>query len=83
MESLIGVDLSLASVLDVRLSSQAFDKQAYHGGTPPPFNLPLATATQAGPMGAPTTPYGTPFLPVMAAHQAHSQMMHHPIQQVS
>ncbi|XP_059165649.1 protein lingerer-like isoform X3 [Physella acuta] len=59
--------------------SQAFDKQAYHGGTPPPFNLPLATATQAGPMGAPTTPYGTPFLPVMA----HSQMMHHPIQQES
>ncbi|CAL1527721.1 unnamed protein product [Lymnaea stagnalis] len=61
--------------------TQAFDKQGFHGGTPPPFSLPLATATQAGPMGAPTTPYGAPFLPVMAAHQAHSQMMHHPIQQ--
>ncbi|XP_055868175.1 protein lingerer isoform X2 [Biomphalaria glabrata] len=63
--------------------SQAFDKQGFHGGTPPPFNLPLATATQAGPMAAPTTPYGAPFVPVMAAHQPHSQMMHHPIQQDS
>ncbi|KAH9500843.1 hypothetical protein Btru_073146 [Bulinus truncatus] len=63
--------------------SQAFDKQGFHGGTPPPFNLPLATATQAGPIAAPTTPYGAPFVPVMAAHQPHSQMMHHPIQQDS
>lgn len=63
--------------------TQGFDKQGFHGGTPPPFNLPLATASQAGPMGAPTTPYGAPFLPVMAAHQPHSQMMHHPMQQDS
>ncbi|GFO10072.1 ubiquitin-associated protein 2 [Plakobranchus ocellatus] len=64
--------------------SQPFDKQGFHGGTPPPYNLPLANATQSGPMGGPTNPYGAgPFLPVMAAHQAHSQMMHHPMQQDS
>lgn len=56
--------------------SQAFDKQGY-AGTPPPFNLPLATGTQAGHLGAPTTPYATPFVPVMAHQpQPHSQMMH-------
>ncbi|RUS84987.1 hypothetical protein EGW08_007232, partial [Elysia chlorotica] len=61
--------------------TQPFDKQGFHGGTPPPYNLPLASATQSGQMGGPTNPYGAPFLPVMAAHQAHSQMIHHPIQQ--
>ncbi|KAK3761060.1 hypothetical protein RRG08_022466 [Elysia crispata] len=63
--------------------NQPFDKQGFHGGTPPPYNLPLASATQSGPMGGPTNPYGAPFLPVMAAHQAHSPMIHHPIQQDS
>ncbi|GFS00400.1 ubiquitin-associated protein 2, partial [Elysia marginata] len=63
--------------------TQPFDKQGFHGGTPPPYSLPLASATQSGPMGGPTNPYGAPFLPVMAAHQAHSPMIHHPIQQDS
>jgi len=60
--------------------TQGFDKQGFHGGTPPPFNLPMASVSQAGPMGAPASPYGAPFLPaqVMAAHQAHGQMMQHP-----
>uniref|UniRef100_A0A0B7BCL0 UBA domain-containing protein n=1 Tax=Arion vulgaris TaxID=1028688 RepID=A0A0B7BCL0_9EUPU len=59
--------------------TQTYDKQGFHGGTPPPFSLPIASATQAGPMGGPTTPYATaPFLPIMAAHQ-----LHHPIQQDS
>ncbi|BFY97711.1 hypothetical protein BsWGS_00750 [Bradybaena similaris] len=59
--------------------TQTYDKQGFHGGTPPPFSLPLASATQAGPMGGPTTPYATaPFLPIMATHQ-----LHHPIQQDS
>jgi len=57
--------------------TQGFDKQGFHGGTPPPFNLPMASVSQAGPMGAPASPYGAPFLPVMA-HQAHGQMMQHP-----
>ncbi|KAL3866475.1 hypothetical protein ACJMK2_043769 [Sinanodonta woodiana] len=35
--------------------------------------------TQAGPLGAPTTPYGTTFMPMMT-HQTHSQMMHHQLQ---
>lgn len=62
---------------------QAFDKQGFHAGTPPPFNMPLAagqlaTGTQAAPLGTPTGPYGTPYVPLMT-HQPHSQMMHHPL----
>ncbi|KAL4227227.1 copulation [Mactra antiquata] len=64
--------------------AQAFDKQGFHAGTPPPFNLQmaagqLATGTQAGPLGAPTAAFGGPFVPMMT-HQPHSQMMHHPLQ---
>ena len=68
---------------------QAYDKQGFHAGTPPPFNMPLAagqlaanqlaTGSQAGPLGTPTAPYGAPFVPLMT-HQPHSQMMHHPLQ---
>lgn len=66
-------------------AQQAFDKQGFHTGTPPPFNLQLAAAatqqlaagSQAGALGAPTTPYGAPFVPMMT-HQPHSQMIHHP-----
>ncbi|XP_060063768.1 ubiquitin-associated protein 2-like isoform X5 [Ylistrum balloti] len=63
--------------------TQAFDKQGFHAGTPPPFNLPLATGTQAGPLGAPTTPYGAaPFMnvPMMPPH---NQMLHPNMQQDS
>ncbi|XP_041365662.1 protein lingerer-like isoform X2 [Gigantopelta aegis] len=60
--------------------AQPFDKQAFHAGTPPPFNLPLASATQAGAMGAAT--YGAPYVPMMP-HQPHSQMLHHALQQDS
>ncbi|XP_060063765.1 ubiquitin-associated protein 2-like isoform X2 [Ylistrum balloti] len=66
-----------------RSSSEAFDKQGFHAGTPPPFNLPLATGTQAGPLGAPTTPYGAaPFMnvPMMPPH---NQMLHPNMQQDS
>jgi len=63
--------------------AQAFDKQGFHAGTPPPFGLPmagqLATGTQGGALGAHTTPYGAPFVPMMP-HQPHSQMLHHPLQ---
>jgi len=65
----------------VLLFLQSFDKAGFHAGTPPPFNIPLPTGTQAGPMGGPTA-YGTPYVPVMT-HQPHSQMLHHPLQQVS
>lgn len=61
---------------------QAFDKQGFAAGTPPPFSLPLAAGTQAGPMGAPTNPYGTPagpFVPMMP----HSQILHPSLHQVS
>ncbi|XP_052794183.1 protein lingerer-like [Mya arenaria] len=65
---------------------QAFDKQGFHAGTPPPFNLQmaagqLATGTQAGSLGAHTTPYA-PYVPMMP-HQPHSQMLHHPLQDTS
>lgn len=63
--------------------TQGFDKQGFPGGTPPPFNLPLASASQAGPLGAPTAPYGAPYLPMMPP-QAHNQtILHHPLQQDS
>lgn len=57
---------------------QAFDKQGFAAGTPPPFSLPLAAGTQAGPMGAPTNPYGTPgpFIPVMPHSQIHHPTLH-------
>lgn len=56
----------------------AFDKQGFAAGTPPPFSLPLAAGTQAGPMGAPTNPYGTPgpFIPVMPHSQIHHPTLH-------
>ncbi|XP_046545637.1 protein lingerer-like isoform X3 [Haliotis rubra] len=77
--SATGADL--ASSAYNKTHTQGFDKQAFHAGTPPPFNLPMAT--QAGAMGAPTTPYGAaPFVPMMP-HQPHSQMLHHPLQQDS
>lgn len=53
--------------------TQSFDKAGFHGGTPPPFNLPMASGTQGGPMGGPAAAYGTPYVPVMPH-------MHHPIQ---
>lgn len=63
--------------------TQPFEKQGFHAGTPPPFNLPMAaTGTQAGPLGAPTTPYGAPFVPMMA-HQPPSQLLHPQMQQDS
>jgi hypothetical protein len=61
--------------------NQSYDKATgFHAGTPPPFNLPLPTGTQAGAMGAPTAAYGAPYVPVMT-HQPPSQMMHHHLQQ--
>ena len=60
---------------------QSFDKAGFHAGTPPPYGLTMPTGTQAGPMAAPTGPYGTPYVPVLP-HQQHSQMMHHHLQQV-
>ncbi|XP_071846076.1 uncharacterized protein [Apostichopus japonicus] len=57
--------------------SQTFaDKQsAYHNQTPPPFNFPMATATQGGHAGA---TYPTPFVPLFPP-QAHSAMPLHQI----
>ncbi|XP_052278403.1 protein lingerer-like isoform X3 [Dreissena polymorpha] len=82
----VSSDIPLAGGYAQKNHTQAFDKQAFHTGTPPPFNLPmggqLATGNQTGPLGAHTGPYGTPFVPMMA-HQPHSQMMHHPIQDTS
>lgn len=74
----LAVNLNLFVLICLLL--QAFDKQGFHAGTPPPFNLQmapgqLATGTQAGPLGTPTGHYGTPFVPVMP-HQPHSQMLH-------
>jgi len=60
---------------------QAFDKGAFHSGTPPPpFNMALPSAAQTGAtLGG---GYGTPYMP-MVPHQSHSaQILHHPMSQV-
>jgi len=73
----------LVNVIKFIFVLQAFDKQGFHAGTPPPFNLPLGTGTQAGPLGAPTTPYAAaPFVNVPMMQQPHSQMLHPTLQQV-
>lgn len=63
--------------------AQSYDKTAgFHAGTPPPFSLPLPTGTQAGAMAAPQAAYA-PYMQMMTAHQPHSQMLHHHLQQDS
>ncbi|KAI0237344.1 hypothetical protein LSAT2_012142 [Lamellibrachia satsuma] len=62
--------------------TQPYDKPGFHAGTPPPFNLPLATGSQAAPLGAPTG-YGAPAYMPMMPPQQHSQMLHHHMQQDS
>ena len=61
--------------------AQAFDKGAFHSGTPPPpFNMALPSAAQTG--AALGGGYGTPYMP-MVPHQSHStQILHHPMSQV-
>nr|XP_006811805.1 PREDICTED: ubiquitin-associated protein 2-like [Saccoglossus kowalevskii] len=65
--------------------AQSFDKQGFHAGTPPPFNIPLASGAQGGTMN-PATGYAAtpaPFVQMMAPHphqhqhQHHSQMLAH------
>jgi len=55
---------------------QAFDKGAFHSGTPPPpFNMAQTGAALGG-------GYGAPYMP-MVPHQSHStQILHHPLSQV-
>uniref|UniRef100_A0A803SXU3 Ubiquitin associated protein 2 n=1 Tax=Anolis carolinensis TaxID=28377 RepID=A0A803SXU3_ANOCA len=63
--------------------TQAFDKQGFHAGTPPPFSLPSALGS-TGPLNPGTAPgYApAPFLHILPAHQQpHSQMLHHHLQQ--
>ncbi|KAK9408748.1 ubiquitin-associated protein 2 [Crotalus adamanteus] len=62
---------------------QIFDKQGFHAGTPPPFNLPSALGS-TGPLNPGAAPgYApAPFLHILPAHQQpHSQVLHHHLQQ--
>ncbi|XP_029295388.1 ubiquitin-associated protein 2-like isoform X2 [Cottoperca gobio] len=63
--------------------SQTFDKQGFHTGTPPPFNLPSALGGTGplNPGGAPG--YApAPFLHILPPHQQpHSQLLHHHLTQ--
>ncbi|XP_060746405.1 ubiquitin-associated protein 2a isoform X3 [Tachysurus vachellii] len=63
--------------------TQSFDKQGFHAGTPPPFNLPSALGGTGplNPGGAPG--YApAPFLHILPAHQQpHSQLLHHHLTQ--
>ncbi|KAF5893979.1 ubiquitin-associated protein 2 isoform X1, partial [Clarias magur] len=63
--------------------TQSFDKQGFHAGTPPPFNLPSALGGTGplNPGGAPGYAPG-PFLHILPAHQQpHSQLLHHHLTQ--
>ncbi|XP_069780258.1 ubiquitin-associated protein 2a isoform X2 [Narcine bancroftii] len=63
--------------------TQSFDKHGFHAGTPPPFTLPspLGGTGTLNPSMAPGG-YAPPFLHLVSAHQqAHSQMLHHQLQQ--
>ncbi|XP_026177489.1 ubiquitin-associated protein 2-like isoform X2 [Mastacembelus armatus] len=63
--------------------TQSFDKQAFHTGTPPPFNLPSALGG-TGPLNPGAAPgYApAPFLHILPPHQQpHSQLLHHHITQ--
>ncbi|XP_041856044.1 ubiquitin-associated protein 2-like isoform X1 [Melanotaenia boesemani] len=63
--------------------TQSFDKQGFHTGTPPPFNLPSALGG-TGPLNPGTAPgYApAPFLHILPPHQQpHSQLLHHHLTQ--
>ncbi|KAA0719856.1 Ubiquitin-associated protein 2 [Triplophysa tibetana] len=63
--------------------TQTFDKQGFHAGTPPPFNLPSALGG-TGPLtpGAAPGYAPAPFLHILPAHQQpHSQLLHHHLTQ--
>ncbi|XP_048219752.1 ubiquitin-associated protein 2 isoform X1 [Perognathus longimembris pacificus] len=63
--------------------TQAFDKQGFHAGTPPPFSLPSALgSTGALAPGAAAGYAPPPFLHILPAHQQpHSQLLHHHLPQ--
>ncbi|XP_051533054.1 ubiquitin-associated protein 2-like isoform X1 [Myxocyprinus asiaticus] len=63
--------------------TQSFDKQGFHAGTPPPFNLPSALGG-TGPLtpGAAPGYAPAPFLHILPPHQQpHSQLLHHHLTQ--
>ncbi|XP_056587198.1 ubiquitin-associated protein 2a isoform X2 [Triplophysa dalaica] len=63
--------------------TQTFDKQGFHAGTPPPFNIPSALGG-TGPLtpGAAPGYAPAPFLHILPAHQQpHSQLLHHHLTQ--
>uniref|UniRef100_A0A3Q3GSE8 Ubiquitin associated protein 2a n=1 Tax=Kryptolebias marmoratus TaxID=37003 RepID=A0A3Q3GSE8_KRYMA len=63
--------------------TQSFDKQGFHAGTPPPFNLPSALGGP-GPLNPGAAPGGyapAPFLHILPHQQPHSQLLHHHLAQ--
>ncbi|XP_058027936.1 ubiquitin-associated protein 2 [Ahaetulla prasina] len=83
----VSVNSSNTGVPDISGSvynkAQTFDKQGFHAGTPPPFNLPSALSS-TGPLNPGAAPgYApAPFLHILPAHQQpHSQVLHHHLQQ--
>ncbi|XP_071537291.1 uncharacterized protein lig isoform X7 [Panulirus ornatus] len=57
---------------------RSYDKQGFHTGTPPPFNL---AGSGTNPMTA--NAYTPMFIPTMPAAQHHSPLMHHQLHQSS
>ncbi|XP_075870421.1 ubiquitin-associated protein 2a isoform X2 [Nelusetta ayraudi] len=63
--------------------TQGFDKQGFHTGTPPPFNLPSALGGPGplNPGAAPGAYAPAPFLHILPHQQPHSQLLHHHLAQ--
>uniref|UniRef100_H3CZA4 Ubiquitin associated protein 2a n=1 Tax=Tetraodon nigroviridis TaxID=99883 RepID=H3CZA4_TETNG len=63
--------------------TQSFDKQGFHAGTPPPFNLPSALGGPGAlnPGAAPGAYAPAPFLHILPHQQPHSQLLHHHLAQ--
>ncbi|XP_067840756.1 ubiquitin-associated protein 2a isoform X3 [Heptranchias perlo] len=80
-----GPGKGISSVPDMTGSvykTQSFDKQGFHAGTPPPFNLPSALGGTGTLNPGAAAGYAPPFLHIVSAHQQpHSQMLHHHLQQ--
>ncbi len=77
--SAVPADMTASSYTNKAHSQSYADKQGFHTGTPPPFNFPLASGNQGGPLtqaaGYPHASF-VPMMPhthnTMLPHQLHS-----------
>ncbi|XP_033633909.1 ubiquitin-associated protein 2-like isoform X5 [Asterias rubens] len=75
--SAVPADMTASSYTNKAHSQSYADKQGFHTGTPPPFNFPLASGNQGGPLTQATGYPHASFVPMMPhntmlPHQLHS-----------